>query len=97
MVKLSVINHDRVKYDNIILQINPSLIVISDLDIYSINVTHWLLQQVLMQNVFSYYEITFIQGDHINYYKLTDKYTKYMNLLHMMELKPSHHHKNKEL
>jgi hypothetical protein len=31
MVKLSVINHDRLKYDNIILQINPSLIVISDL------------------------------------------------------------------
>ena len=42
-----------------------------------------------MQNVFSYYEITFIQVDNINYYKLTDKYTKYMNLLHMMELKPS--------
>jgi hypothetical protein len=41
MVKLSVIKHDRLKYDNIILQINPSLIVISDLDIYSINVTHW--------------------------------------------------------
>jgi hypothetical protein len=42
-----------------------------------------------MQNVFSYYEITFIQVDNINYYKLTDKYTKYMNLLHMMELKLS--------
>ena len=48
-----------------------------------------------MQNVFSYYEITFIQVDHINYYKLTDKYTKYMNLLHMMELKPSQRPKGK--